>query len=164
MRKPSKQRTSAPALYSSVAINHMLILFSLETIALLKAEVSRLQARPKGFPIALWKPSGPSLCCKTFHAAQNYVAKGLRLCGGEQRALHSSSLRLRRTRHWRAVALCNPSPSVLIFVSDKHILQPFSLPALAQIQPGMLYCTYRKGGIRHENCPAGAPRRAAGAD
>ena len=35
-----------------------LILFSLKTIALPRAEVSRLRARPKGFPIALWKPSG----------------------------------------------------------------------------------------------------------
>ena len=35
-----------------------LILFSLKTIALPRVEVSRLRARPKGFPIALWKPSG----------------------------------------------------------------------------------------------------------
>ena len=38
-----------------------IILFALSTIALPKAEISRLRARPKGFPIALWKPSGPSL-------------------------------------------------------------------------------------------------------
>ena len=31
----------------------MLLLFSLKMIALSKAEVSRLRARPKGFPIAL---------------------------------------------------------------------------------------------------------------
>ena len=30
----------------------------IKTIAFQKAEVSRLRARPKGFPIALWKPSG----------------------------------------------------------------------------------------------------------
>ena len=38
-----------------------------------KAEVSRLQARPKGFPIALWKPSGSFPCCyvsKAIHAAE----------------------------------------------------------------------------------------------
>ena len=28
--------------------------------------------------------------------------------------------RLRRTRHWRAVALCNPSHSILIFVRIEH--------------------------------------------
>ena len=38
-----------------------LILFSLKRSALPRAEVSRLRARPKGFPIALWKPSGLSL-------------------------------------------------------------------------------------------------------
>ena len=37
-----------------------LILFSLKRIALPRAEISRLRARPKGFPIALWKPSGLS--------------------------------------------------------------------------------------------------------
>ena len=46
------------------------MLFSLKMIALLKAEVSRLRARPKGFPIALWKPSGPPPCCYAFNAAQ----------------------------------------------------------------------------------------------
>ena len=35
-----------------------IILFSLKTIALPRSEVSLLRARPKGFPIALWKPSG----------------------------------------------------------------------------------------------------------
>ena len=44
----------------------------IKTIAFQKAEVSRLRARPKGFPIALWKPSGPSLWCYTFDAAQYY--------------------------------------------------------------------------------------------
>ena len=38
-----------------------IILFSHKTIALSKAEVSRLRARPKGFPVALWKPSEPTL-------------------------------------------------------------------------------------------------------
>ena len=47
-----------------------IILFSLKMIALSKAEVSRLRARPKGFPIALWKPSGPSLRCYALDAAQ----------------------------------------------------------------------------------------------
>ena len=37
-----------------------LILFSLSMIVVPRQEVSRLRARPKGFPIALWKPSGPS--------------------------------------------------------------------------------------------------------
>ena len=47
-----------------------------KTIAFPKAEVSRLRARPKGFPIALWKPSGPSLCCNIFYAAQYYSSSG----------------------------------------------------------------------------------------
>ena len=46
------------------------ILFSLKTIALPKVEISRLRARPKGFPIALWKPSGLSPCCYVFIAKQ----------------------------------------------------------------------------------------------
>ena len=33
-------------------------MFSPKTISLLKVKVSRLRARPKGFPIALWNPSG----------------------------------------------------------------------------------------------------------
>ena len=37
------------------------VLFSHKVIALPRTEVSRLRARPKGFPIALWKPSGPIL-------------------------------------------------------------------------------------------------------
>ena len=50
-----------------------MILFSLKAIALLRAEVSRLRARPKGFPIDLWKPSGPSPCCYAFNAAQYHT-------------------------------------------------------------------------------------------
>ena len=46
------------------------MLFSLKAITLPRAEISRLRARPKGFPIALWKPSGPSSCCYTFNTAQ----------------------------------------------------------------------------------------------
>ena len=47
-----------------------LILCWLQTIALAKAEVSCLRARPKGFPVALWKPSGPFPCCFAFNVAQ----------------------------------------------------------------------------------------------
>ena len=32
-----------------------------QSVFLCKGRVSRLRARPKGFPIALWKPSGPML-------------------------------------------------------------------------------------------------------
>ena len=89
-----------------------------------KEEVSRLRARPKGCPIALWKPSGPSPCCYPFNAAQYYTNLflnhlfGMRqkdfasaeasrgLCGHRRSAF---DFRLRRTRHWRAVALCTPS-------------------------------------------------------
>ena len=52
-----------------------LILFSLKTIALPRAVISRLRARPKGFPIALWKPSGLSLCFYVF-IAEKYYSRG----------------------------------------------------------------------------------------
>ena len=72
-----------------------IVLFLLKTIALPKAEVSRLRARPKGFPIALWKPSG-----RPFDAM----------------LLMQNSIRMRSDRlhrampcHWRAVALWKPS-------------------------------------------------------
>ena len=49
------------------------VLFSLNTIALPRAGISRLRARPKGFPIALWKPSGPSSCFYSLIAACFYT-------------------------------------------------------------------------------------------
>ena len=76
------------------------ILFSHKTITLPRAEVSRLRARPKGFPIALWKPSGLSPCCYVFIAEQYDSFGFLFVATGHesltpQRAFRSLSLRFR---------------------------------------------------------------------
>ena len=67
-------KPSARLRRGEISLPHI-VLFLLKTIALPKAEVSRLRARPKGFPIALWKPSGPSSCCYAVHAAQSRSAR-----------------------------------------------------------------------------------------
>ena len=56
-------------------------------------KVSPLRRRPKGFPIALWKPSAPLLRMeistrnKMFPCFSRFA--GFRLCGGDQRAFPS---------------------------------------------------------------------------
>ena len=66
--------------------------------------VSPLRRRPKGFPIALWKPSGP-LAAKggaggtafLWKARERaFLARGFRLCGGDQGAFRSPFGNLRR--------------------------------------------------------------------
>ena len=66
--------------------------------------ISPLRRRPKGFPIALWKPSGP-LAAKggaggtafLWKARERaFLARGFRLCGGDQRAFRSPFGNLRR--------------------------------------------------------------------
>ena len=81
-RAPALTKTLSSHDWRGFSYGFLFILFLHKAITLPKAEVSRLRARPKGFPIALWKPSGPSLCCYTVNAAQYY-----RRC----RATHSCS-------------------------------------------------------------------------
>ena len=66
-------------------------------------ELSPLRRRPKGFPVALWKPSGPTLVKRMGITKIDFMRKArertftffflflrsFRLCGGDQRAFRS---------------------------------------------------------------------------
>ena len=66
-------------------------------------EISPLRRRPKGFPVALWKPSGPTLLKRMGPQKNRSLAEGkgkslyilfcfsgdFALCGGDQRAFRS---------------------------------------------------------------------------
>ena len=91
-----------------------------KAIALLKAEVSRLRARPKGFPIALWKPSGPSPCCQTLNAAQDhssFIRSYIMMPAATAALRDSAPPRMGSFRRWVASAFTpsdTPFPSLPI--------------------------------------------------
>ena len=75
--------------------------------------ISPLRRRPKGFPVALWKPSGP-LAAKgdaggtafLWKARERaFLARGFRLCGGDQGAFRSPPGPLRGLSAPTSVAL-----------------------------------------------------------
>ena len=90
------------------------ILFSLQTIALPRAEISRLRAASAASIVAA-KGRSFRLTRSAFSlsplATKASLPKGL-----SDHCRSAFDFRLRRTRHWRGVALCNPSLRILIIV------------------------------------------------